>query len=247
MRNNWSCGGRDILLCRYSPGTREFDAVVAVFGNEVVGAHGQIDRAVLGASVFGDHERMRQLTDITWPAIERKMLAELDSLRSDGPSEIVFVEAAVLVEAGWNRHVDEVWCLWADREEAIARVVARSGGRVSAPQAAQRVDAQPPLEERLPYCHVLISNGNESSIGVLENRVLSLAEERRTGGRSALVRQAGPASAIILGKVPPEMQPSHSPTDSSLPGEKKEDETIVEVDEANRVVGYIPRSVMVRC
>ena len=46
----------------YLKGTQAFDEVVATFGADVVGADGEIDRAALGAKVFGEGNRLEELT-----------------------------------------------------------------------------------------------------------------------------------------------------------------------------------------
>jgi dephospho-CoA kinase len=67
----------------YKKGTPCFDAVVAEFSGDVVGADGEIDRRRLGTMVFSSPERMQSLNTIVWPAIE-----ELATLRLRELAEI---------------------------------------------------------------------------------------------------------------------------------------------------------------
>ena len=53
----------------YVKGTDAFHKVVAQFGEDIVGADGEVDRRALGAKVFGEGGSLKQLTDIVWPAI----------------------------------------------------------------------------------------------------------------------------------------------------------------------------------
>ena len=60
----------------YEPGTRAHREVIATFGAEVRAADGTIDRAALGAKVFGKPAELKRLTDIVWPEIRRLAEAE---------------------------------------------------------------------------------------------------------------------------------------------------------------------------
>ena len=56
------CDADRLVHRLYDPGKPAFDRVVAVFGAEVVGDDGYIDRRVLGSKVFGKPEEMNKLT-----------------------------------------------------------------------------------------------------------------------------------------------------------------------------------------
>jgi phosphopantetheine adenylyltransferase/dephospho-CoA kinase len=139
----------------YRRGTPTFDAIVARFGAAVVRADtGEIDRAALGQLVFADSAQMAALTAIVWPAIGHLLRARLDAAERAG-AKIAVVEAAVLLEAGWQRHVDEVWVAWVPRDVAIERVMRRNA--LSRAAAEARLDAQWSNERRLPFAAVDIN------------------------------------------------------------------------------------------
>jgi dephospho-CoA kinase len=142
----------------YEPDTAGFEQVVAAFGPEVVGADGQIDRRALGARVFGSPEQLKRLTDIVWPQIRALAEAEMAAVAADDPARILVLEAAVLLEAGWETVVDEVWAVVVAPGVAIQRACARDG---LAPEAVQqRIDAQMSNDQRIGRAHVVIDNSN---------------------------------------------------------------------------------------
>jgi dephospho-CoA kinase len=124
----------------YEPGGPAFQQVVQAFGAEVVGADGAIDRRILGGKVFGDPERLRQLTDIVWPQILALAQQEMEAVERSDPARIIVLEAAVLLEAGWEGAVDEVWAIVVAPEVAVQRACARDG--LSAEDVQRRIDAQ---------------------------------------------------------------------------------------------------------
>ena len=145
----------------YLKGTQAFDEVVATFGADVVGADGEIDRAALGAKVFGEGNRLEELTAIVWPAIRRMAEDEIKEIQSQNPAKIIVLEAAVLLEAGWQDIVDEVWVTVVDREVAIERATARDGLDREAIEA--RIDAQLSNDERTSAAQQVIDNSSDEA------------------------------------------------------------------------------------
>ena len=82
----------------YEKNSAAFAAVVAEFGDDVVGADGEIDRRVLGGKVFGAPDRLKALTDIVWPAIHDMASAEIETVKKAEPMRTIVLEAAVLIE-----------------------------------------------------------------------------------------------------------------------------------------------------
>ncbi len=123
----------------YEPGEAAFEHIVHVFGRRVVDEHGRIDRRALGAIVFADALEMRKLTNIVWPELWRKVGARTARLAAEG-KRVVFVEAAVLVEAGWSRAMGEVWLVDADTNLARTRLMARN--KLTEQEANTRLAAQ---------------------------------------------------------------------------------------------------------
>ena len=140
----------------YVKGTDAFHKVVAQFGENIVGADGEVDRRALGAKVFGEGGSLKQLTDIVWPAIYDMAAAEIKQSLDSNPNTVVVLEAAVLIEAGWQSLVDEIWVTTVDPSTAIERASARDGVDADAVQA--RIDAQLSNAERTAEAAVVIDN-----------------------------------------------------------------------------------------
>lgn len=138
----------------YEPGTAPFAQVVAAFGDEIVGEDGTIDRATLGAKVFGEPDAMTRLTDIVWPAIGELSVAEVAAAQAAGAA-VAVVEAAVLFEAGWESLVDEVWVISVRPEVARVRLMERNG--FSEEEADKRIASQITNAERESRADVMIS------------------------------------------------------------------------------------------
>ncbi len=143
----------------YEPGTDAYRAVIDCFGDGVVADDGSIDRKALGGKVFGKPDALDKLTGIVWPEILRLAKLEIDEQRSRNPGGVTVLEAAVLLEAGWESAVDEVWVVLVDRGTAIERTMARDG--LDADAVQQRIDSQLSNDERVSKADVVIDNSSD--------------------------------------------------------------------------------------
>eukprot|EP01062_Namystynia_karyoxenos_P019363 TRINITY_DN17275_c0_g1_i1.p1 TRINITY_DN17275_c0_g1~~TRINITY_DN17275_c0_g1_i1.p1 ORF type:complete len:772 (+),score=250.67 TRINITY_DN17275_c0_g1_i1:113-2317(+) len=147
----------------YLKGTRCYDAVVARFGEGLLGPDGEIDRRKLGPLVFGDEPEkkaaMKSLTDIVWPEI-RSMAQE--RIRA-AQTPVVAVEAAILLEAGWDTIVDEVWLVSVPPSVSRERLMKRNS--IDEEAADRRLASQPTGRARIHSgrCHVLIPNHDDEA------------------------------------------------------------------------------------
>ena len=119
----------------------------------------QIDRRALGKIVFGKPENLKKLTDIVWPEIRRLAETEISSVQRTDPGKIIVLEAAVLLEAGWQDIGDETWVITVERETAILRSMQRDGATREAVE--QRLNSQLSDHDRLKFADRSISNNGD--------------------------------------------------------------------------------------
>ncbi len=140
----------------YAPGTTGWDAVVSTFGSDIVGPDGTIDRKKLAAIVFAEPQARRRLEGIVHPLVTEEIRRRIDAFRCRGQVHLVVLEAALLLEAGWQELVDQVWLITAPPELVLQRLQrqrAMTPSEVEARQRAQMNDAA-----RRAYAHVVIEN-----------------------------------------------------------------------------------------
>jgi dephospho-CoA kinase len=140
----------------YAPGAPAYDAVIAAFGAQVVAADRTIDRKKLGSIVFGNPERLNQLTSIVWPATRESIRRNVADLRASGAKLPIVVEAAILIEANWQPLFDEIWLVRASREQVVTRIESQRGLKPGETEA--RIRAQLSDEERAKHATLVIEN-----------------------------------------------------------------------------------------
>lgn len=162
----------------YEPGAGAYRGVVEAFGSDVVAEDGSIDRRALGAKVFGKPEELDRLTGIVWPEI--RDLAQRE-IRETADDAVVVLEAAVLLEAGWEDLADEVWVVVVDPEVAVERAVARGGLDADAVRA--RIAAQLSNAERKARADRVIDNSGRAE--ELEQKVEEAWQRVRERGSAS--------------------------------------------------------------
>ena len=139
----------------YLPNTETYDKVVAEFGDDILQTDGAIDRKKLGARIFAEPEARERLNAIVHPRMYAMVEERIQRLREQSATAVV-LDAAILIEAGWDSLVDEVWVVAAPEEMVVQRIGQRNG--LPAEQVRQRIRAQITSEERARHAAVVIDN-----------------------------------------------------------------------------------------
>jgi dephospho-CoA kinase len=164
------------------PGTRAYDEIVREFGASVRGADGRIDRGKLGAVVFADREKLQRLNAIVHPRVEEEIVRQFGEWENGGVRDAAFVEAALLVEAGYQKNLDGLVVAWCKPEQQMERLLARG---LSVVEARRRIAAQMPADEKLKYATEKIdcSGSMEETrrqVGELAKRLRESSNEVKT-------------------------------------------------------------------
>ncbi|HUV44301.1 MAG TPA: dephospho-CoA kinase [Dehalococcoidales bacterium] len=142
----------------YQPGTETWKELVAAFGEDIVAPDSTIDRRKLGAIVFADPEALARLNRIMHPRMFDMMKARIEEYRGQG-TEVVVLEAAILLEANWTPLVDEVWVTVASESIVVQRTRERTG--LPEEQIKARIRSQLSNEERSQQAKVVITNNGD--------------------------------------------------------------------------------------
>ena len=146
------------LLARevVAQGTRGLGDVVRAFGPGVLTPEGDLDRPALGAIVFLDEEKRRQLEAIIHPLV-RARSAQIEAAAD--PEALVVHDIPLLAESGMAEAFDAVIVVDAPPETQVERML-RDRGWTRA-DAESRIAAQASREDRLAIAtHVVDNTGS---------------------------------------------------------------------------------------
>jgi dephospho-CoA kinase len=158
------------------PGQRAYREVIAEFGTGILAADQRINRSKLAAIVFPDRAKLERLNAIVHPRVEEATFEQFAQWQREGISAAAFVEAALLVEAGFHKSLDGLVVAWCKPEQQLERLLARG---LSEAEARKRIASQMPVDEKLRYATERIDCS-----GLLEDtrrQVEALAAKLRRG------------------------------------------------------------------
>jgi len=177
-----------------------FGALVVAHGPDATASLGAIDRQALGSIVFASRPALDDLEAIVHPQMRQQFEAIIDHESVRGRAPAVVLDAAILLEAGWDNLCDLVVFVDASQPVRLHRVARGRGWTAEVLQA--REAAQWPRERKLSRADIVIHN--DSSLEILDqnvDRLFRLATDRksldsRTSGTSASSRLSGSASSF---------------------------------------------------
>jgi len=187
------------------PGQAVFDEIVQVFGAEVVGPEGRLNRPRLAEIAFHGG-RISELNAIVHPAVIAEQQRWMQNVFASDATAVAVIESALIFEverdarsrgetesvlADWRRRMDRVVVVTAPDEVKIARFAARtSSDEVAREKAA--ADARLRLRHQIPDAekaaradYVLENTGDREA---LRSQVIALwqrlREESNNSGRN---------------------------------------------------------------
>ncbi|MBQ5425663.1 MAG: dephospho-CoA kinase [Pseudobutyrivibrio sp.] len=148
LRDNFNCKvllADEVAADLMRAGKECFEAVVALpWPESIVGPDGQINRPLMAKLMFADDELRISVNNIVHPAVEKEVLNQVEEERKKHNIEYFFFEAALLIECGYGKLVDEMWYIYADENVRTKRLMESRGygvERIKNTIMSQRSDA----------------------------------------------------------------------------------------------------------
>ena len=140
-------------------GTDCYAQLVELLGEEILGTDGEIDKAAMAGAIFGNPDILQKVNAIIHPAVQTYLMEKLRAARENPEVELFFVEAALLIEAGYKGLVDELWYVYAREDIRRGRLAASRG--YSEEKIAGIMHSQLSEEEFRKNCDFVIDNSGE--------------------------------------------------------------------------------------
>ncbi|MFC3211910.1 dephospho-CoA kinase [Planomicrobium okeanokoites] len=137
------------------PGSETLMEIEALFGPEAIRDDGTMDREKVGALIFSDPAKRKQLNDIIHPAIRTEMLRQKSVFMEDGHRTIV-MDIPLLFESKLQHFVDKVLVVSVSEENQLARLMERNG--LNEKDARARISSQLPMSVKEEGADAVIYN-----------------------------------------------------------------------------------------
>ncbi|NMB24448.1 MAG: dephospho-CoA kinase [Firmicutes bacterium] len=155
---------RDVVM----PHKPAWYAIRETFGDEYLLPDGNINRRLLGTTVFADNAARERLNQIIHPRVIELIEQGIEASERKGEA-LVVVDVPLLFEIGYDKEVDVTVVVDVRPEVQISRLQARDG--LTAREAQSRINAQLPLSTKVEQAHYVIDNS-----GTLEETAQQVAK-----------------------------------------------------------------------
>ena len=151
-----------------------YEPLVELLGKDVLDEDGQIDRRKMAHMIFADGgDLLDEVNAIVHPAVKKRIKKMIKDEARSGSADYFFIEAALLIEDGYDKIVDELWYVYADenvRRDRLRKSRGYSDEKISDIMASQNSD-----EVFRQYCTVVIDNSG--SLEETENQLSAIFNE----------------------------------------------------------------------
>ncbi len=143
--------------------------LIRTFGSSILDEKKEIERRKLGRIVFKNKKKLEKLNQILHPLI----FAEIKKKIASTQARIVIIDAAILLEAGWNSLVDKVLVVSTSYEAQLKRI--KESTRFSSEEIEGIMQAQGPQDKKIQRADFLIRN--EGSLKETKRQVEQIWEK----------------------------------------------------------------------
>lgn len=130
--------------------------IVDYFGRDILMEDGEIDRRKLADHVFNNEEALEKLNSMTHPYVKEEIKRQIAEAEASGNYRFAAVEAALLLECGYENICDEFWYVYTKPE------IRRQRMKENRNYSDEKVDAvmrnQQPDEVFFDKCAFVIEN-----------------------------------------------------------------------------------------
>ena len=153
---------RDVL----QKGTIGLKKLVEVFGSELLGSNGELNRDKMAERVFSSKEELKKLEMIVHPLVQEKVRNIRKSLEEKN-EKIAFYDVPLLFEKNLESQFDATILVFAS--ETLQKSRMKSRNNWSDAEIQSRLSAQIPMNEKLKKAKWVLKN--EGTIADLEKQV----------------------------------------------------------------------------
>lgn len=89
-----------------------YDRIVALLGKEILSVDGEIDKTKMAAKIFADEVLLESVNSIIHPAVYDYVGEKIAEHKKKNEIDFFIIEAALLIECGYGKIVDEMWYVY---------------------------------------------------------------------------------------------------------------------------------------
>ncbi len=95
------------------PGKACYMRLVSLLNDDILNEDGSIDRKKMANKIFSDKGLLASVNSIIHPAVREYLMNDIEREKQLGKRDFYFLEAALLIEEGYEQVCDELWYIYA--------------------------------------------------------------------------------------------------------------------------------------
>lgn len=156
------------------PGQSCYDKIIELLGRNIIDSEGLIDKNKMAEKIFSHKELLDEVNRIIHPAVKEYVLSQIELERKKGEIDYFILEAALLIEEGYDRILDELWYIHADtsvRSQRLKETRNYTRDKIDHIMASQLSET-----EFRKHCKVVINNNSNEE--ALYSQIDHILEEK---------------------------------------------------------------------
>lgn len=137
------------------PGTTCYQNILSYFGEDILQEDGTLNRMRLGEIVFQTKEKLQALNEIVHPEVKKYVCRLIESRQDD----IIVIESAILIEAGYQELCTELWFIDTCDEVRTQRLITSRSYKKE--KINQMIEHQLSKQVFRSVCDVVIDNSKD--------------------------------------------------------------------------------------
>ncbi|MBE6009465.1 MAG: dephospho-CoA kinase [Lachnospiraceae bacterium] len=157
----------EIAHQQMEPGTLCYQTLADMFQTEdIFLPEGGFDRLKLAKVIFSDEEKRKRLNAVVHPAVHAYVMDQVAAERASGQIDVLILEAALLLEAGYADVCDEIWYIYTSKENRMKRLMDSRG--YTKEKSESIMASQLSEAEFRKHCSVVIDNNGSHEESFLQ-------------------------------------------------------------------------------
>lgn len=130
---------------------------IRLFGSDAYLSDNSLNTRHIAEIMYGNPAVKKEWTSLVHPAVNKEIARRIERASKKPECEYVFIEAALLIENNYDKICDEIWYIYADKEERIKRLKESRG--YSREKSESIIKNQLGHEDFMQKCDFVIDNG----------------------------------------------------------------------------------------
>ena len=141
------------------PGQKCYEPLLRLLGRNVLNEDGRIDKGKRAERIFADPALLQEVNAIIHPGVKEFVLTKIKEEDQRQDKDFFILEAALLIEEGYDKILDELWYVRA--EEEVRRKRLKEDRGYTEEKIGRIMKSQLQDEMFIKYCSLVIDNNGD--------------------------------------------------------------------------------------